>query len=138
MANWYNKGKARCLNGLTWTSDTIKFMLMKSAYTFDADHNFVSDISTNEISVSGYSRQTAGTKSVGKDDTADKARAICADITFGTLAAGQTAQGAVCFRFGTVDGDSELLFYVPTNAVALAGNSVALDLDQTAGAATLS
>ena len=57
----YNTGLEKILDG-TINLDTpadVRCLLLKSGYTFDPDHDFVSDLTpaSNEITVSGYSRQ---------------------------------------------------------------------------------
>lgn len=128
---FYNRGKFLIASGgsnLNFASDTIKYLLVTSSYTFNADHNFVSDVSANELSVSGYvggfagaGRQTLGSKAVTEDDTNDRAAVDAADpAVHSSLAAGATIGGLVFYKSVTSDSDSPLLFFldppdIPTN-----------------------
>lgn len=97
----------------TWTTDTFRFLLLKTGYTFNKDHDFVADLTpaSFEITVAGYSRQTAGTKTRTIDDTNDRITYDCADPAFGTLTAGETVVAMVLYRFVTNDADSILIGY---------------------------
>lgn len=55
-ANWYNKALLKIFNKeISWLNDTIKVMLVGTAYTPDrAVHEFKSQV-TNEITGTGYS-----------------------------------------------------------------------------------
>lgn len=118
----YNRGLDELA---TWGSNTFKFLLLKgSGYTFNKDHDYVSDLSpgSNELTVSGYSRQTAGTKTRTIDDTNDRITYDCADPSFGSAAAGETATAMVLFRFVTNDADSILIGYYDITDTPTDGN----------------
>lgn len=107
----YNRGLDELA---TWTTGTFKFLLLKgSGYTFNKDHDFVADLTpgSNEVTVAGYSRQTAGTKTRTIDDTNDRITYDCADPSFGTLTAGETVSAMVLYREVTNDADSILVGY---------------------------
>ena len=109
----YNNGLDD-LGGGQWASGTYRALLLKSTgYTFDKDHVFVSAVTpgSNEISASGYSRQTLGTKVRTVDNTLDRVVYSCAAPTFGTIVAGQTVGAMVLYRFVTSDSDSVLVNY---------------------------
>jgi hypothetical protein len=128
MANGvYNKGKYTIFNaGYLNSTGTLKVLLVTSSYSFDADHNFVSDVSANEISVSGYSRQALGTPTRTEDDTNDFAYLDGDDTTFASLASGQTVGGAIVFwDMGGADSANPLLaFYDLTNTATNGGDIV--------------
>jgi hypothetical protein len=118
----YTTGLQKLGDGtINFGSATIKTMLVTSAYTMNPDHDQVSDI-TNEISVSGYSRQTLASKTVTADLTNDRVVYDAADPVFTSLATGQSIAAAVTFYDpGTGDANCVPLFYnelsaaVPTN-----------------------
>ncbi len=125
---WFNRGKQQILSGGTnLLTDTIKVMLVTSSYTFDADHNFVSEVSANEPAVSGYTggfagagRKTLANKSVTEDDTSDLAFFDADDLTWSALATGATIGGAILIKEVTNDAASHLLIFMdladtPTN-----------------------
>jgi len=83
-------------------SDTLRLMLLddSSSYSFDQDsHEQVSDITSagNEMSGTGYSRQTLSNVSVTVDDTDDEGVMDANDVTFSGLDAG-TIQTLVVYQ----------------------------------------
>jgi len=103
-------------------TDTLKVLLVKSGYTVNADHDTVSQITpgTNEISVSGYARQTLANKSVTEDDTNDRAIFDADDVVFTSLVAGETVVAAILFKDTGSDATSKMIGYydvtdTPTN-----------------------
>lgn len=110
MAGVYNRGKLIIADGsLDWTSDTIQALLVDNTYVYDADHNFVSDI-TGELTDGSYSRQTLGSKAVSEDDTNDEATLEAAPVDFGALT-NETPAGIVLFKMVTNDADSPLISF---------------------------
>ena len=107
----YNRGLDELA---TWTTNTFKFLLLKgSGYTFNKDHDYVSDLTpgSNEMTGTGYVRATAATKVRTINDSLDRITYDCDDPIFGSIAAGQTATAMVLFRFVTADSDSPLIAY---------------------------
>lgn len=114
-----------------FTSSTYKFLLLKgSGYTFNKDHDFVSDLTpgSNEVTVGGYTRQSAGTKTRTIDDSNDRITYDAADPAFGTLLAGETVSAMVLYRFVTVDGDSILMAYYDLTDTATNGTAFTVTL----------
>lgn len=109
----YNKAKALLMNGgLDLDSDTIKVMLVKSTYTFDPDHNFVSDVVADEVvDVGGgtpYVRKTLGSDTVTEDDTNDRAAWDAASPQWLAADFG-TPHAIIAYKFVTNDADSPLI-----------------------------
>lgn len=132
MANFvYNYGKFLLANGsLNLISDNIAVMLVNSSYEASdtannlIDANTVSQLDTYELSVSGYSRQVLGSKSVLETDDGDTSAGFAylaaANAVFANLASGQTVGGAVLIKDTGVNSTSALIaFYdivdTPTN-----------------------
>lgn len=118
----YNRGLDELAD---WGTNTFKFMLVKSGYTPNKDHDYVADVTpgSNEITAAGYSRQTAGTKTRTIDDTNDRITYDCADVDFGTPAAGETVVGMILYREVTNDADSILICYYDLGSIPLTGSS---------------
>lgn len=80
----YNRFLANLLNKeIDFEADTIKMAILSSSYTPAKTHNTWSDVSSNEVSGTGY---TAGGKqvttvSVTEDDTNHKAYVDFDDVT---------------------------------------------------------
>lgn len=119
----YNRG----LDELTaFTTSTYKFLLLKgSGYTFNKDDDFVSTLTpaSNEVTVSGYARVTAASKTRTIDDTNDRITYDCADPAFGTMVAGETVSTMILFRFVTNDADSILIGYYDLTDTATNGTA---------------
>jgi hypothetical protein len=108
---FYNKGKFLIGSGAISTASDLRCLLVNTSYSPDPDHNFVSDVSANEISVSGYARQTLANKTITEDDTNDVAKFDADDVAFAGLTAGQTVGAAIVYRHNASDNAAELLGY---------------------------
>ena len=113
MANAkYNEGKAALQRGeIDLVNDTIKVMLVTSAYTPNIDtHSFRSDV-TNEASGTGYTAggQALANKSVTKDTTNDLAKFDADDVTWATSTV--TARGAILYKDTGLASTDTLLAY---------------------------
>lgn len=110
----------------TWVSNTFKFGLLKgSGYVPDKDHHFVAALTpgSNEVSVAGYTRQTATTPVRTVNTSTDRIIYSCDTIDFGTPAAGQTVTGLFLYRHVTNDADSILIAYYDIGTLPLTGAS---------------
>lgn len=136
---WYNKGKAQVMNGgIDLLTDTIKVMLVTSSYTFNPDHNFISDVVANEISVTGYTggfggagRKTLASKTVTEDDTNDRSVFDAADVSWTALGAGATIGGAILVKEVTNDGASPAIAFLDPTDLPTNGSDVNLVFDAT-------
>lgn len=62
-ATTYNNGaKHFALGDINWPSSTIVALLLDNSYTIDLTDEFISDLSSHEISSGGYVRKTIGSK----------------------------------------------------------------------------
>lgn len=119
MAGWYNRGKALLANGgVDWDTTDIRALMVTSTYTFNADHNFVSDI-TNELTGGTYVRKSL-TRTVVENDTNDRAELTIANVLWTALSATGTPAAFVVYKFNAADGSAELISYhdftaTPTN-----------------------
>lgn len=122
----FNSFKRDIMNGsLDLDSDTIKVMLVTSAYTPDQDaHTKRSDV-TNEVSGTGYSAGGASlaNKSVSADNTDNEGVFDADDLTWGSSTI--TARGAVLYKSrGGASSADELICYIDFSAdkVSSGGN----------------
>ena len=112
-------------------SSAYRALLVTASYTVNRDHDFVSDI-TNEITASGYARETLTSCTRTLDDTLNRITYDAADPDFGTITTGQAVVGMVVYKFVTNDADSILVGYYPlasTDTAALAPFVVTLGAD---------
>lgn len=127
MANvLYNSFKRDLMNGaIDLDTDTLKVMLVTSAYTPNIDsHTKRSDI-TNEVSGTGYSAggATLANKTVSADNTDDEGVMDCDDITWTSSTI--TARGAVIYKSrGGASSADELIGYIDfgSDQVSSSGN----------------
>ena len=76
----YNRFKANLMEGdldIAAAGDTIKVILLNASHAFDADHDILTDVSTNELATAGgYTAggATLANQSVTQDDTNDLAK----------------------------------------------------------------
>ncbi len=115
--------------GVDWGTTDVRCLLLKSTYTYSAAHDFVDDVvaGSQEISVSGYARQTLGSfvaPTAANPSVCDST----ADITFTALAAGQTIGFVVFYIYNASDASASLLFCMdedtPTTYPTNGGNFV--------------
>lgn len=129
MANVYNRGKFNLGTGVVdWLTTDIGVLLVTSTYAYDADHNFVSDI-TNELSGGGYARQTGIVgKTVTENDASNRVEYDADDVTFPTLgaAAGNPDSAIIYDNTTGLDTTRPLLARIPltTPPVPIGGDYV--------------
>lgn len=122
----YNSAKRDIMNGaIDLDTDTLKVMLVTSAYTPDIDaHTKRSDI-TNEVTGTGYTAggQALANKAVTADNTDDEGMLDADDVVWGSSTI--TARGAVIYksRGGAASAD-ELLCYIDfgSDQISSSGN----------------
>lgn len=91
---FYLKGARKIEEGtIRVGTDTIKAMLLTGSYTPNTDtHEFVSDVSSYEVSDSSYSRQTVTGISFVEDTAGDQVKVTANNLSF-------TFSGSVTFRY---------------------------------------
>ncbi len=123
MAGIYNRAKKQWLAGeLDLDGQTIKAMLVNASYSYNPDHNLVSQVSANEVSGTGYTggfagsgRKTLTSVVVAQDDTNDRGYLDAADLTWSAINVGQVG-GLILYRHNTSDSDSVLIAFIDTGA----------------------
>ena len=130
MANGvYNRGKQLLATaGVNLDTADLRVLLVKSTYTFDNNHNFVSDVIAGslEISVSGYARQTLANTTVTEDDTNDFAYLDADDVVFTALVAGETIGGAVLYLYNAADASAAVIAFYDLVDTATNGGNVTI------------
>lgn len=107
---YYNRFLTELLKGLIdlhTAGDTIRVYLV-DGYTPNKDDDVWSDISSNEIALSGYTVQTAANQVVTQNDTNDRAEFDLDDLDFGAIVSG-TISHAVVVKWTGVASTSTLL-----------------------------
>ena len=114
----YTEGKRAMLNGeISWTSDDIRALLVKSTYTPNADTDvYVDDITgaSKELVATGYARQTVTSKTL--TPATGIVEISSANVAFGALggATNDTIGGIVFYKHNASDGAATLLYYIDT------------------------
>lgn len=133
-SKWYGKGLRKIVDRtIDWVgSSNVKVMLLMTAYSFNADHEFVSDVVANEFNGSGYTgghagagRKALASKTITDDTTNDRIELDAADPSAWTaLGAGTTAIAwVIVFEQGASDAASALICALdPTDLVANGGD----------------
>jgi hypothetical protein len=111
MANvTFNKGMEQiATKNVDFSSDDIRMLLLTSSASPDPDDDYVSDISGDEVSVTGYSRQALTSQAVTINDTDDRAEVEANKVTFSSLAIGETIGWAVLYVYNAADASALLL-----------------------------
>lgn len=126
MAGVYNRGKAGLANGtVDWDTSDLRGLLVTSAYTFDADHNTVSQI-TNELVGTGYVRKSL-TCTVVENDASDRAELTIAALTWTAIDAGTPVALVVYKHDAGGDASSQLFGYFDFTAVTTNGGDLTVN-----------
>jgi hypothetical protein len=112
----FNKFKLRQANlsgAVDLDADTIKVLLVTSAYTPNIDtHEFASDI-TNELALTGnYVRKTLGSVAVAIDTAGDFVYLDAADVVWTALTPSAPFRKAIVYKDTGSDATSPLMFYI--------------------------
>jgi hypothetical protein len=106
-----NSFKKHIMNGgIDLDTDTIKVMLLTSSHSQDQDaHEFIDDVSANEVSGTGYTAggATLGSKAVTQDNTDNEGMFDAADVTWSTSTI--TARYAAIYKDTGTPGTSPII-----------------------------
>jgi hypothetical protein len=136
-SGWFTEGLKKLVDGsIDIDTSTIKVMLVKAAYTYDPDHDQVSDISGNEIAATNYTSGYGGagrkTASVTLQNTTASNRLDIAigDLTWTSLGGASNdtvAAAVVIFETGGADTSSIPLAYLDITDTPTNGGNFTLD-----------
>lgn len=121
---WYNRGKKEVMdNTIALLTDTIHVILLKSTYTPNADHDFISSLTpaTNELSGTGYARKALASKAITESDALDKSIFDAADVVYTSMNAGTAAYIVIAKSTGT-DSTSVLIALIDMTASTIISN----------------
>lgn len=124
MSGVFEKGADRVFKGeVDWVDHTIRGVLVAADYTPNfVTHEFLSDIP-------GTSRVGDPVTLTGK--TASGGRIDAGDLTFTSVpATDPDAHGLVLYKFGTVDGDSPLLYFFDGKIIVTVATSASTGATQ--------
>ena len=110
----YHAGITALLDGTAnLTTDGLRAMLVTSGYSAEPDHDTVSDLTpgSNELSGTGYSRQTLTSLTVTSDNANNRSVVDAADLSWAAINAG-TAAAVVLFVPQTTDADHIPFAYI--------------------------
>ena len=106
MANkFYPKGKEKMLRAqINWEADTIKAVLVSTAYTQSDTHEFFNSVSATVV----------GTPVTLTTKTTTDGVFDAADLLYASLPSGSTLKALVLYKDTGVAGTSPLLMYIDT------------------------
>lgn len=112
IAKVYGKALGALANAaIDFDTDTIKVALAKAAYSPNQDTDeFVSILSTNELSGGNYSRQTLTGKTTTYDSGTNTQKLSCGNVLWTNLTAADIRY-ALFYKDTTVDSTSPLICY---------------------------
>lgn len=128
MANFkFNRGLYEIFNGtaVPGTAD-YRGLLLDTDYVQDETDNVVDDLDTDEISVSGYSRQTLANETLTEDDTNDRAYMDADDLSFAGLASGQTVGWCILHRHTGNDATAPVISAYDVTNTATNGGAIGI------------
>jgi hypothetical protein len=139
-SGWYNSGARDVADGtIDLNADTIKVILVTSAYTPNKDHDFADDL-TNELSGTGYTggfngsgRKTIGSKAFSTDTANDRVEFTFGAVTWTAINAG-SPKYAILVKEITNDAATRLIAYLDLGTVTTNGGDLTITPDGTAGA----
>lgn len=120
LANLFGGDASGDANQVDYLSDTIKVVYLESTYSPSASHEFLSDVSGDEISVSGYSAggPTLGSKTVAYSSTNRVVTLGGAVAIFSAdVIAATDARYAAIYKSTGTDSTSPLLGYIDFGSV---------------------
>lgn len=129
----YNAGLDR-QGGGKWLTVTFRFILLKNGlYTPNVDHVFVADLTpgSNELTMSGYTRQDAAGKTRTVDSGLNRIIYDCNDPNFGTPIAGESVTDIVLYEFVSDDSDSIVVAHYPIATRATDGTPFVVAMPST-------
>lgn len=138
-SGWYNSGLRDSLDGtVSLVSDTIKAILVTSAYTPDPDHAFASSL-TNELSGGNYTagfggagRKTLASKAWATDNANNRVTFTFAGITWTALgSAAGNPKYMILVKEITNDAATRLVAFLDLGTVITNGSDVTITPDGT-------
>lgn len=143
-AGAYSNGVENIINGtIDVDTSTLKVMLVDDGYTYDPDHDFVNDISGQEITATSYTAGFAGAGrktasiTITEQTASNRVVVIIGDLTWSPLggATNDVVQAGVLIREITNDAASIPIVFMDFTGgnVTTNGSDFTLDMDGTNG-----
>ncbi len=111
----YNRGMFDSVSGNVWGTIDARVLLVGTGYAPNRDHDFVTDVSANEISTTNYARQTLTGEVITLDDANDRVLLDADDALWtalGPASGGPAVLAAIVFRNTGADATSPIWFYM--------------------------
>lgn len=133
-SKWYGPGLLKVLNGtIDLVADTLKVMLVDSTYVFSAAHEFVSSVSGDELSGTGYvggfagaGRKTLAGKALTNDAGNSRVEFDFTDPSAWTALNAGTIGGAIIIKEITNDAASLVIGFLDPADLVTNGGDVTL------------
>ena len=126
MAGLSNRWKKQCIDGATnLIGPTIKLILLTAAYSFNPDHNFVSQMAGAEVVGTGYTggfsgsgRKELTSKVAVQDDAGNRGYFNAANISYPSINVGVVAAIGI-YREVSSDADSVIVGFIDTGGLPI-------------------
>lgn len=131
---WMNAGMAELMTSGA-TGKTFDAILVNATDTLDQSGNrFISDISANELSATGYARVALTNVTITESQNSHALVFSSDDITFPLVGAGQTAAAAyIAIRHADGDSASKLVIRIDDTNVLTSGGDIIIEPDASNG-----
>ena len=146
-SHFYNTAvKEMCDGTVNISSDSLKLMLVSNSYSENKDHNTISDVSSAEISVTGYTGGFGGSgrkacsvslQANTTDDRVDIELNGGASMTWTSLGAGVAISGAVLVKEITNDASSRIIAWLDVADTSTNGSDFTLTFNTLANGGNL-
>jgi hypothetical protein len=130
----YNKARMRLAQGqINLATADVRALLVTSSYTPNlSTHEFVSSVTSAEVTTNGAARVALANKSITQDDANNRAKFTCDAVEFGPASGGSiTARRMILFIHTGNDATAPLVGHVllddtagGTDVVAAAGQKI--------------
>jgi len=133
MAGFNTTGIELAYNGgLIWGTTDVRAALIKSSYTHDPDNEYLDDITTtHEISQAPRLSSAIGSCVISVDDVNNRIELDCEDITYPSLAAGDTPDKIQFYVYNVSDSAAKALWCLEKSGSwpAPDGNNYTITMD---------
>lgn len=133
-SNLYNKGLLKLLNGtINPLTDTIEVLLVGPAHVFDKAHEFVSQVTSQEVANdvgTGYERKALANKSYGLDEAGDRVFFDANNVVYSIIKTDKVLHAAIIYKKNTNDADSELIAMIDFPDLVTNGSDVEVIINE--------
>lgn len=132
-SNLYNYGLLNLVNGnISYLTDSLFLLLVSPSYTFNKNHQFVSEVVSHEVTNSigtGYERKPLVNKTINVDDINNKIIFNADDPFYSLIDTNENLSKLIIFKLITDDNDSKLISCIDFPDLVTNGSNVILNVN---------